>query len=173
MKVQVSDELTINAPASKVWHVLAHDFANIDVWSSGIETSRNISDVAIPEGATVGGRVCSGGFGGDATEAFTYYDEAGMRFAYKAVGELPWFINSGGNNWSVRATATNQSMVAFSAEMDLKFWPALVMFLLKPVFKKLLGTRTLEELKYFVEHDKPHPRKLKIQKKKLYKSASL
>lgn len=167
MRVQVNDEMIVNAPASQVWRVLAHEFDQIGQWSSGVTESRAIVDVPILEGAKVGGRVClSDGFlGGEAQEAFTHYDEKTMRFGYKGMGELPWPFKSGGNNWSVRSLDTNKSLVAFSAEVDLHLLPGIFMLLLKPIFKKVLGTWTLEELKYYVEHDKAHPRKLKQQVK--------
>lgn len=168
MHVQVKDKMTVKAPAHKVWRVLAHEFDNIGQWSSGITESRAIMEIPVPEGAQVGGRVClSPGFFGDAQEEFTYYDEQSMRFGYQAIGELPRFFTHAENNWSVRSLDPNKSVVEFRADVDLKLFPGLFLILLMPLIKYFLGTRTLEELKYYVGHDQPHPRKLKAQQKQI------
>lgn len=166
MHKQVEDQITINAPASKVWRILAHEFDKVGQWSSGITASMATTDSPAPEGAMVGGRIClSDGLGGDVREEFTYYDEEGMRFGYKAIGELPWFLEAAQNNWCVRSLEPNKAVVTFKAEVGLKLFVALFMIPLMPFIKKFWGTRTLEELKHYIEHDQPHPRKLKAQQK--------
>ncbi|MCP4608973.1 MAG: hypothetical protein GY845_09700 [Planctomycetes bacterium] len=40
MELQITQE--INAPAEKVWEILAHQFAEISEWSPRIESSRVI-----------------------------------------------------------------------------------------------------------------------------------
>jgi len=166
MHTQIKDQIIVNAPASKSWRILAHEFDNIDRWSSGIAESKPLIELSIPDGANVGGRVClSDGIGGDVEEAFTYYDEHEMRFGYKGLGELPLFMKSAENNWAVHAIDSNTSKVEFRAEVEIATLPALFMMPLMPILKKVLGTRTLEELKHYIENDTPHPRKLKSQQK--------
>lgn len=168
MHKQVKAHIIIDAPASKAWRILAHEFDNIDKWSSGIDESKPLINLSVPDGATVGGRVClSDGLGGDVEEAFTYYDEETMRFGYKGLGELPLFMKSAENNWTVHSLKSNKSRVEFRAEVEIATIPALFMTPLMPILKKLLGTRTLEEFKYYVENDQPHPRKLKAQQKQI------
>jgi hypothetical protein len=172
MRVQITDQMMIDAPASKVWRVLAHEFENIGQWSSGIAESKSLADLPVPDGAMVGGRVCfAPGFGADAPEeftyeAFTYYDEQSMRFGYEAIGDLPWpwLLKHAQNNWSVRSSGPDQSVAEFRAEVDVNAFPGLLLIPLMPLIKKVLGTRTLEELKHYVEHDQPHPRKQKMQR---------
>ena len=130
MRVQIKDQMAVKAPASKVWQVLAHEFDKIGQWSSGITESRGIVDISAPVGAPVGGRVClSPGFGGDAEESFTYYDEQAMRFGYKAIGDLPWpwLLKSAENNWRVHLQEPDTSMVEFRAEVDVKLLPGLLL----------------------------------------------
>lgn len=164
MRTQVTDQIIVNASAKKAWLVLAHEFDQVGKWSSGIKESKPLIGMDIIEGAPVGGRVClSDDIFGDAEEAFTYYDEDGMRFGYQAVGELPRFFNEAENNWHVEPINTNQALVEFKADVDLALFPGMLMVMFKPIIKKLLGTRTLEELKYYIENDQPHPRKAKQQ----------
>jgi Polyketide cyclase / dehydrase and lipid transport len=170
MRIQAQMQTTINAPASKVWSVLAHEFDKIDRWSSGITESIAITDGSIPEGVAVSGRVClspKSSMGIDEVrEDFTYYDEQSMRFGYKAA-DLPSFIKSAENNWSVRSLEENKSIVEFNAVLEVGFLLGLLIQVLKPILLKSLGGNTLEELKYYVENDEAHPRKLKaIQKQR-------
>lgn len=171
MHIQLNSNITISASAKKVWHVLAHDFGTIGQWASAIPASRAVADLPAPAGAEVGGRVCSTavpGFG-DVQEQFTYFDEASMHFAYQATEGRPWFLKRAENHWVVRSLGPHTSLVETRAEIDFSLFPGLF---LAPLFKLQMGrvgVRSLEELKYYVERDQPHPRKLKAQQKHLQK----
>ena len=69
MVIRMQRQITINAPASKVWRVLAHDFEHIDRWSSGISKSKASTAGSVPEGAQVCGRFCD-----TVQEEFTHYE---------------------------------------------------------------------------------------------------
>ncbi|MCA9922637.1 MAG: hypothetical protein KC421_09700 [Anaerolineales bacterium] len=59
----------------------------------------------------------------------------------------------------------NQCAVTIRGEVELQLFPGL---LIAPIMKlqlRRLGKETTEELKYFVENDRPHPRKVKASKK--------
>jgi len=174
MHIYLHDHIVINASANKVWYVLAHDFANIGQWASAIPASKANPNLTAPEGAEVGGRVCSTSVPGfrDIGESFTSYDEQSMHFAYQATEGRPWFLKHAENHWSVRSLGPDTSQVETRAETDVSFFPG---FLLAPLFKfqmGRIGTQSLEELKYYIEHDQPHPRKLKVQQKHVPKEVS-
>src|SRR5215211_4970902 len=59
MHLHFSNQITINAPATKVWRVLGHEFANIGQWVSAIPHSQAVTDIPAPDGAEVAGRVCA------------------------------------------------------------------------------------------------------------------
>jgi hypothetical protein len=167
MHIHLNDHFTINASAKKVWRVLAHDFSNIGQWASAIPTSKAVAELPVPEGAEVGGRVCSTAVPGfrDIQESFISYDEQSMSFAYQATEGRPWFLKHAENHWVVRSLGPDTSLVETRAETDVSLFPG---FFLVPLFKiqmSRIGTQSLEELKYYVEHDQPHPRKLKAQQK--------
>ena len=93
------------------------------------------------------------------------YDEQSMNFAYQATEGRPWFLKHAENHWAVRSLGPDTSLVETRAETDVSLFPG---FFLAPLFRLQMGrigTQSLEELKYYVERDQPHPRKLKAQQK--------
>src|SRR5437667_445576 len=105
MHIQLNDHIIINASAHKVWHILAHDFANIGQWASAIPASKANPNRPVPEGDEVGGRICSTSVPGfsDVEESLMYYDEQSMRFAYQATNGRPWFLKHAENHWEIRS----------------------------------------------------------------------
>ena len=71
--MKFTKQITINAPAEKVWGVLGRDFANIGVWSRSVSHSAPNTKAARVNNSPVGGRVCNTSFG-DVSEEFTAYD---------------------------------------------------------------------------------------------------
>jgi hypothetical protein len=173
MHIQLQSHITINASAKKVWHILAHDFGNIGQWASAISASKANADLPVPEGAEVGGRVCSTAVPGfsDVQESFLYYDEQSMRLGYQATEGRPWFLKHAENHWVVRSVGLNTSLVETRAEIDVSLFPGLFLALLFKLQMGRIGTQSPEELKYYVERDQPHPRKLKAQQKQAQKEA--
>ena len=167
MHLHLSGRTTIHAPAQNVWHVLAHEFSAIGQWASVIPASHGAPDLPAPAGAEVGGRVCATAVPGfaDIQETFTSYDEPSMHFAYQATEGRPWFLKRAENHWFVRSLGPATCEVETRAEVDLPLFPGLF---LAPLLKRQMdrvGARTLEELKYYLEHDQVHPRKRKAQQK--------
>ena len=94
-----------------------------------------------------------------------------MRFAYQAAEGRPWFLKHAENHWMVRSLGPTASLVEARAEIDVSLFPGLF---LAPLFKLHMGrtgVQSFEELKYYVEHDQPHLRKLKAQQKQVQKEA--
>jgi hypothetical protein len=173
MHMQLHGQISINASANAVWRLLAHDFANIGAWASAIPSSKANADLPVPEGAEVGGPVCSTAVPcfGDVEESMTSYDEPSMRFAYQATKGRPWFLKHAENYWSLRSLGLHTSLVETRAEIDINTFPG---FLLAPLLKYQMGrigARTLEELKYYDEHDQPHPRKMHALQRQAPKKA--
>ena len=168
MHMTLHDQITINASANTVWRLLAHDFASIGQWASAIPSSIANTDLPVPEGAEVGGRVCSTAVPGfrDVEESLTSYDEQSMRFAYQATQGRPWFLKHAENHWSVRTLGPHTSLVETRAEIALNTFPGVFLAPLLNYQMSRIGARTLEELKYYVEHDQPHPRKLRAMHKR-------
>ncbi|SRR6266700_4541501 len=175
MHLQLKSHMTINASAKKVWHVLAHDFDTIGQWASAIPRSQAIADLPAPVGAQVGGRICTTAVPGFAAvqETFMSYDEASMHFAYQATEGRPWFLKHAENHWMVRSLGPQTSLVETRAELDVRLFPGLFLAPLLKLHMGRVGAQSLEELKYYVEHDQPHPRKLKARHKHVQKGVPI
>jgi len=161
MKIEMKGDITVNASASKVWKILARDFGDIGQWASIIINSKAITDNEGSGDGKLTGRVCSAQGFGDTVEELTHFDEDAMRFTYKAIKGLPFFIKSAKNNWSVHSLSENETMVKSCAEIAMPFFPGII---LAPIFKFMMGGKgkeMFEELKFYVEQGQPHPRKEK------------
>jgi len=172
MHMQIKAQITINTNAEKVWRILAHEFEHIDQWAAIINQSSAITNIPAPKEAKISGRICLAQGFGEVQEIFTHYDEQAMRFTYQATKGLPSFFTHVENNWTVHALGPNQSMAESRAEMDLKFFPGLF---IAPIFKLIMsraGNKFTEELKYYVENDQAHPRKLKTLQKQTQKTST-
>jgi carbon monoxide dehydrogenase subunit G len=161
VQMKLASQLKINAPAERVWKVVAHDFAQVGEWASGVAHSKANKNVPTPEGATVGGRVCNVPGFGTVTETFTSYDEVGKTYTFEATG-LPFFVTKAFNSWRVRAVDANTTEVSFQAEMHLMpILGSLMAIPMKRQLTRLLDNAT-EELKYYMETGSIHPRKQKL-----------
>ena len=174
MRLELNGQLMINAPAQKVWHILAHEFGSVGQWASSIPVSQPVPDAPAPAGAVVGGRVCTTAVPGVAAvrEMFTYYDEASMRFGYEASEGRPWYIKRAENNWAVRSLGPETSLAESRAEIEMALLPGMFLARLLKFFVGRVGAQFFEELKYYAEHDRPHPRKLKAQQKQIGKASA-
>jgi len=155
----VTEQVTINAPAAQVWHVLAENYATVGAWASAIAHSTVNDDVA--DGAV--GRVCHTDFG-QLKETVTQFDEHTGTFAYHADG-MPFFVREAGNTWTVRPHSADTTVVDMRLEMT--FMP-IIGRLMQPIMRRQMQHTArdfVEELKHYVETGQIHPRKLAAQAK--------
>ena len=80
---------------------------------------------------------------------------------------MPFFVKNLVNNWQVTEQGNRQAAVNMKLNIDLM---PVIGTLMAPMMKvqmgKLLG-EAVEELKFFVENGKPHPRKVQAMQKAL------
>jgi hypothetical protein len=96
-----------------------------------------------------------------------------MRFGYQATEGRPSFLKHAENHWVVRSLGPTTSAVEARAEIDVSPFPG---WFLAPLLKLQMGrtgVQLFEELKYYVERDQPHPRKLKTQRKHVQKGVPI
>ena len=166
-------KVTINAPASKVWRVFADEFDDAYKWMASIPHSYGNINGKQFEGAKSAGRVCEIGGAPDklkASEKFLAYDQASRTCTVQIDFENTPVLFPVKHNivdFSVVAVGDNQSEVSFAFRSNIKAWAYLIWPLIRLGFGVFVG-QIVEELKYYVEKDAPHPRKLKaLEKAKL------
>ena len=146
--MQFQKSTIIDAPVEKVWSVVAHDFDKVGEWSSAVADSGPNLDAQVPDGATVGGRVCATSFG-DLKETFTQYSEADTEFTFQVTG-MPSFVTLAQNHVTVRPAGAGRTEVALDITMETNAIGKVMgpMFAIK--LKQALNT-FLEELTNYVE----------------------
>lgn len=162
--MQFQKNTSINAPIDRVWQVVAHDFDKVGEWSSAVQSSGANLEASIPDGATVGGRVCATDFG-DLKETFTAYDEAKHTFTFRVTG-MPSFITLAQNTVKVTPSGGGTTDVSLNIQMETNAVGKIMgpMFAIK--LKSALNA-FLDELKIYVERGELSSRK----KKQLAKAA--
>jgi len=153
-------EVTIEAPADEVWEVVAHQFDRVADWATAIPTSTSIAGVATRVDAPVKGRVCTTGVGmvPEVEERIVAYDEANRTLTYEGYG-MPKFIKTARNRWQVEAIDDRRSRVSLEATLVPRGIIGGLMYLLLRIQLARIGPQFLSDLKYYVEHGDPSPRK--------------
>lgn len=159
--MDLRNEITINAPAAAVWAALGERFMHVGEWAAPISSSCPVGEATPGVGVV---RACHiDGFGpvkpGTIQERLTSFDRDRMSFEYEALEGMPSFITRAVNRWSVHPLDGERSLVRIHATLTLK-GPAVLLSCLLRWQMQAGGARVAEELKYFVEHGKPHRRKL-------------
>lgn len=147
-------ETEINAPADKVWDILAHQFGDIASWTSTLSESRIVNAAQYPEfiaasTAPIPARETTSTFI-KAVEIITEYSEEEMQLTFDAVG-LPPFMSSARNRQQVIAKGPQRSVVSFDFSIGLKHMFNIMSPLLKSRFRKTMSG-VQQELKLYVEH---------------------
>lgn len=148
----------IEAPADQVWKVVAHEFSDIGSWSSAVASSRQ-ADVTAPDGAPVGGRVCTTPGFGDLDETITHYSEENRELTFEVSG-MPSFVTLARNHATVRPVGADRSEITFAATIETNAIGKIMgpMFSLK--LKSTLST-LLDELADYVEDGQVSKKKAK------------
>lgn len=146
----------IDAPADKVWRILAHEFAEIDRWSSLVDKSWSVDATGLPEDlalaadAPIVGRVTATGLG-EPMEVFVVFSDERRTYTFQAL-DLPPMMTSSQNTTRVIDHGDGTSSVTF----DIAVVPAGPFKLMNGFFADRLGKglgNVLDELKYYAETD--------------------
>jgi len=157
--MEFTKHLNINASTNRVWEVVAHDFDGVGMWSSGVASSGPNIDAAVPDGATVGGRICATPGFGNLEETFTEYSEEDKQFTFVVSG-MPSFITLAQSTVRVQATDSESASVSLHVQMETNALGTVMgpMFAIK--LKTTLNT-FLDELKVYIENDEVSSKKRK------------
>jgi hypothetical protein len=157
--MEIRAEVRIDAPARTAWAVLGDQFGEIGQWAGPIV----YSSLDSPPGAGAV-RTCQiASFGpfqaGTIKERLLQFDPTAMTLEYESAEGMPAFVSNAVNRWSVHAETASRCVVRTHATLDVRGPIRAVEALLRIQLRRN-GVRVLEELRYRVEHGRPHPRKL-------------
>ena len=161
--MKIDKTIHVNAPADKVWEILGHQFHDAGKWATAIHHSgpHETGPLAGDAPFAQNGRACDTTLG-PFRETIQHYDERAMAYGYTAEGDkMPFFVKSLQNNWKV--TPNGPSRATVTMEMEAKLLPVFAQLMgpiMKRQFDKVLS-ETTDDLKYYIEHDRPSPRKVK------------
>jgi YD repeat-containing protein len=170
----LSKQFTVSAPAQTVWEVIGPGFGRIGEWATAIPASAPIPAAPPPSGGPAGprtvapglidapvtGRVCTTGLRmvPQVTETLVAYDDAGRTLTYHAAG-LPTCVTTARNTWTVTPVDESHCRVTLDARFDTHgLLGALVRWLLLVQVGRT-SRHLAEDLRHFVEHSTPSPRK--------------
>jgi Polyketide cyclase / dehydrase and lipid transport len=158
--VNLSSETIIEASADRVWEIVGHQFPRIGEWATAILASRpNPREVGNAD-APVAGRVCETGVRmfPHVEETIVSYDEGGRTLTYVGAG-LPSFVGEARNRWHVAPVENGRARVRVDARLELRGIVGRLLAVPLRVWLAREGMKTLDDLKYYVEHGRLSPRK--------------
>jgi hypothetical protein len=162
MGMEISKNAIINVSADRLWSILANDFDKIGEWASGVDSSGPNTDAAVPEGASVSGRVCQVPGLGAVNETFTSFDPGERSYEFAATAsKIPNFVRNLTNHTVVNALGPEQSELQLKITVDA---PGIRGALVKPVLTRKFSKSIdvfLEDLKIFAESGKISSQKTK------------
>ena len=155
--MHITGQFTINAPAAKVWDILATHYQQVGGWASAI--AHSTCNTALVGGEQ--GRICHTEFGVVA-ETITGFDVEQGLFSYRTE-KPPFFMRQATNTFRVQAEGLERTHLEMTAEVNLL---PILGWIMRPLIKQMLHTLVenfVEELKVYAETGNLHPRKLKAQ----------
>lgn len=158
--MQILKKITINAPIETVWKTIGTEYEHAGRWSSAVYASASLKGQPVGE-APVLGRVCETTLG-PFQEEIVAFDASGKTLAYVASGEkMPGFVKQLKGTWTLarRGHGTEVTM-AFHADIAPPF-NVLMGWMMRLQFVKAIDA-SLGDLKFFLENNAPHPRKVKF-----------
>ena len=160
----INRDLQINAPIEKVWQVIGHEYADAYKWASSLKHSEAL-DSASMNGSSCTERGCDIDGFGKITEKMLAYSNQEHLLTYEVTDGLPFFVIKMENTWKLYTTSEGKTNVEIRMRMQTKgFMGWLMGGIIKRKTEKLLD-ESLEELQFYVENGKPHPRTVKASLK--------
>lgn len=161
---------TVTASADKVWRVFADEFDDAYKWMASIPHSYGQPNGEQFDGAESAGRVCE--LNGDskglkASEKFLAYDQAAKTCTVRVDflnTPVVFPVQYNTVNFSVVELGADESEVTWEFHSEIKTWAYLIWPLVRIGFGVFIG-QIMDELKFYVENDAPHPRKIQAMSK--------
>ena len=156
--MNIDRNVHVAAPVDRIWSILADDYASIGTWARAVSRSAPNPDASPPNGAPVGGRVCTADIG-EGTETITVFDPLDHHLAYRARAKrMPFFVRGLEGEWRL-SSAEGGTRVQLGFVADLMFPFSLIAAApMRKQFRVVID-RTLEDLALYAETGQVHPDK--------------
>jgi hypothetical protein len=152
MGIDISKTATVNVSADRLWSIVGDDFAKVGEWARGVDSSAPNPDAAVPEGASVGGRVCQAPGFGAINETFTSFDPEQRSYAFKATAsKIPSFVRNITNHTSIKPLGPDRAELQLRITADTE---GLRGAMVKPLMAHKFSTAidgVIEDLSIFAE----------------------
>ena len=160
---EINRDIVINASIEKVWQVVGHEYADAYKWSSSLKHSEALDTVSL-NGSSCTERGCDIDGFGQITEKVLAYSNDEHLLSYEVADGLPKFVIKAENTWKLSTSVEGITTIELRMKLQTKgFMGWLMGGIMKRKTEKLID-RSLEELKYYIENGKVHPRTLKANK---------
>lgn len=153
----IEKEILIEKSVKEAWQVLGLDFANAHKWASAVNHSEAIGDNFNETVCTERG--CSTTMGG-IKERLLAFSNDDYSLKYEVVEGKPQMIAYATNSWKLSAIEPHKCVLNIKMEIIAK---GFLGSFLQPILKikmTSMGQDLVEDFKYYVENNNPHPRKV-------------
>jgi Polyketide cyclase / dehydrase and lipid transport len=161
LAMQITGQAMINASAEDVWSAVAHDFDRVALWASAVPASHEAPDAVPPAGCPVGGRTCQTTMAmfPEVEERIVAYDAVGRTLTYEPVRGMPRFVANARTICRVFAIDQRRARVSFTAIVTTRGIAGSLIAVAMRLQMGRAGARGLDDLRHYVEHGRPSPRK--------------
>jgi hypothetical protein len=160
-ELHFEEEVLIEKNIDEVWGVLGDQFSEAHIWATNFKSSEpggepKLSGLDYLHRETMTEN-------GENFQELDKFDPANYSLSYHVSKGVPGIAKSAIGEWSLHKITDNQTRMNVHFILKTK---GLKGFILSPIISKKIGLASaeiVEELKYYMENGKPHPRKLAAQ----------
>ncbi len=159
--MNIYTELEVAASVEAAWQVIGGKFGEVGDIITALESSSLIGELNV--GAI---RKCrTNGVGpfppAEVEERLVEFDPDNYRYTYVAHSGLPKMFTRAQNTWTIEKINSHSCVIKSHAAVEVTMWFRPFAWLVPLMIKRDLN-RVFEELGYYIEHQKVHPRKIQL-----------
>lgn len=158
--MQFHTKTSVSAPIEKAWEVIGEKFGDFGTWTTALNSSSLVGELGV--GAT---RVChTHGVGlfpaATVEEQLIDFDPEQKRYTYVVQKGLPAIFKHAQNAWSIEPVNKTSCIIHSHVTLEFKTWLRPFSWIFTLLIKRDMK-KYFEEMNYFIETGKIHPRKEK------------
>ncbi|NET30922.1 MAG: hypothetical protein F6K19_02820 [Cyanothece sp. SIO1E1] len=156
--LQFKEEALIQKPIDEVWEILGNQFTEPHLWATNFIASKPGGTPKLP-GLSYRHRATLTE-SGDNWQELDAFDPANYSLTYHISKGVPPIAKSAIGTWKLVKISETQTQLDVDFSLTTK---GLLGFVMSPIVGKKVGKASaeiVEEFKYYLENEQPHPRKL-------------